>query len=483
MAAKTGDMVIMSDLKTEAFKALRMAGFTLEHAHDCILWVHADGRVYRANDAACRALDYTREEMHTLTIHDICPRYHAALWSRLWGRIKQQGAFTIENTMTAKDGRRIPVEATVNYLPYEDEEYICCFIRDITERKEADIALRSALAEVEQLKNRLQAENIYLQDEIKISHNFEEIIGNSKSLRAVLHKVAQVAVTDTTVLILGETGTGKELVARAVHNAGARSNRPLVKVNCAALPANLIESELFGHEKGAFTGAIARKMGRFELADGGTIFLDEVGDLPLELQAKLLRILQEGEFERLGDPTPRTVDVRVIAATNRDLDVAITEGRFREDLYYRLHVFPLRIPPLRDRLEDIPMLVQHFIQKFSTRLGKRIDGVAPSVVEKLQAWHWPGNVREMENVIERAGILSPGNVLQLDEPLGPVNTPGIPPTIAPRTLKEIEQSEIQDAMEACRWVIEGPNGAAKRLDLPPSTLRERLKKYGLKKPA
>ena len=287
--------------------------------------------------------------------------------------------------------------------------------QEITEKTKTADKLQNALSEVETLKNRLQAENIYLQDEIKLAHNFSDIISRSEAMKKILGKVEQVASTDATVLILGESGTGKELVARAVHNLSERRERPLVKVNCAALPANLIESELFGHEKGAFTGALSRKIGRFELADGGTIFLDEIGELPLELQTKLLRVLQEGEFERLGNPQTIHANVRVIAATNRNLEKAIEKNEFREDLYYRLNVFPVSIPPLRDRKEDIPLLVNHFIKKYNVKTAKKVETISQEIIQALQEYYWPGNVRELENVIERAVIISPGKQLQLDE--------------------------------------------------------------------
>ena len=285
---------------------------------------------------------------------------------------------------------------------------------------------QQALAEVQKLKNRLQSENVYLRDEIKHVHNFEAIISQSAAFGAVLDKVEQVATTDATVLILGESGTGKELLARAVHSTSKRQDRPLVKVNCAALPASLIESELFGHEKGAFTGAVARKIGRFELADGGTIFLDEIGDLPLELQAKLLRVLQEGEFERLGGNRTLVADVRVIAATNRDLEEAVRESHFREDLYYRLNVFPLRVPPLRERPDDIPLLVRHFVDKYSNKTGKPISTLPQEALERLQVYRWPGNVRELENIIERAVILSRDGRIQAEH----LHLPRIAPEIA-----------------------------------------------------
>jgi Nif-specific regulatory protein len=288
-------------------------------------------------------------------------------------------------------------------------------------------ALRNALAEVEQLKNRLQAENVYLQEEITTAHHCGEIIGQSRALQEVLRRVAQVAPTDATVLIQGETGTGKELIARAIHQRSRYRDRPLVKVNCATLPAGLVESELFGHEKGAFTGAVARKIGRFELAGGGTIFLDEVGELPLELQAKLLRVLQEGEFERVGSSHTLTVNVRVIAATNRDLAMAVQTGSFRADLFYRLNVFPLTLPPLRERKDDIPLLVECFLARMTKKLGKALTGLSDDSMARVMRYAWPGNVRELQNVIERAAILARGPIIEIDEALEQRLPPRRPP--------------------------------------------------------
>ena len=349
----------------------------------------------------------------------------------------------------------------------------------VKERTEAAEALQKALSEVEQLKNRLHAENVYLQAEIKLEHNFTDIISRSAALKKILSKVEQVAATDATVLILGESGTGKELLARAVHNLSPRRDRPLVKVNCAALPANLIESELFGHEKGAFTGAIARKIGRFELANGGTIFLDEIGELPLELQAKLLRILQDGEFERVGGQQTLKVDTRVIAATNRDLKAEIQHGRFREDLYYRLYVFPITIPPLRERKEDIPLLVNHFVKKYSARTGKKIESVSQHIIDTLGAYPWPGNVRELENVIERAVIVSQGKQLKLDDWLPqPVGELDEPTTLG---LEDMERSHILKVLEQTAWRISGEKGAARILNINASTLRSKMEKLGIKR--
>jgi transcriptional regulator with GAF, ATPase, and Fis domain len=286
-----------------------------------------------------------------------------------------------------------------------------------TKRKLTEIDLQKAFTEIESLKNKLEAETAYLQEEIRQEHNFEGIIGRSPAMQYVLFKIEQVAATDTTVLILGETGTGKELVSRAIHSNSLRKARPLVKVNCAALPANLIESELFGHERGAFTGAGSRRIGRFELANGGCIFLDEIGELSLDLQGKLLRVLQEGELERLGSSSTIKVDVRVIAATNRDLVAQMQMGRFREDLFFRLNVFPITIPPLRDRTEDIPLLAQFFMEETAKRMGKRIEFISQNVLQQLHEYPWPGNVRELRNVIERAVINSSGPKLLLAEDL------------------------------------------------------------------
>jgi PAS domain S-box-containing protein len=332
------------------------------------------------------------------------------------------------------------------------------------------------LAEAE--RARLQQQNLYLQEEIKDVHNFEEIIGRSPALVTVLDKVRSVAPTDASVLVFGDTGTGKELVARAIHFASRRRDRPLIKVNCAALPAGLVESELFGHEKGAFTGALARRLGRFELAHGGTLFLDEVGDIPPEAQAKLLRVLQEREVERVGGSGPFQVDVRVIAATNRDLARAVREKTFREDLYYRLNVFPISLPPLRERREDLPLLVHFLLTRFTARVGKHLDGVSPATMQRLLAYPWPGNVRELENVLERAVILAAGPVLEIDaDTLAPSGQ--ALPAKQTQSLEEVERGHIQAVLDRTGGVIDGPRGAAKILDLHPNTLRSRMKKLGI----
>jgi len=352
-------------------------------------------------------------------------------------------------------------------------------LQDIAERKQAEAALKKAVEEVSQLKNKLEEENIYLREEIKLAHNFEEIVGRSDATKYVLFKIEQVAPTDTTVLITGETGTGKELVAHAIHGAGSRRDRPLVKLNCAALSPTLIESELFGHEKGAFTGATARKIGRFELADGATIFLDEIGELPLELQAKLLRVIQENEFERLGSSKTIKVDARIIAATNRNLKTAVEQGAFREDLWYRLNVFPITVPPLRDRKEDIPGLVEHFVRRFSLKVGRRISSIPPASMRILQDYAWPGNVRELANVLERAVINTSGTVLRIVDHFEKSRVEE--PSQSYKTLEEMEKEYITRILDNTGWRIDGRKGAAKILGINPSTLRTRMAKLGIQK--
>ncbi|MCA9500596.1 MAG: sigma 54-interacting transcriptional regulator [Nitrospira sp.] len=330
---------------------------------------------------------------------------------------------------------------------------------------------------MEQEKARLEAQNTYLREEIQSVHNFEEVIGSSSTLKKVLRNVERVAPTDSTVLVTGETGTGKELIARAIHNLSPRKSKPLVKVNCAAIPAGLIESELFGHEKGAFTGALTKKIGRFELADKGTIFLDEIGELPLDLQAKLLRVLQEGEFERVGGTQTFKVNVRVIAATNRDLEHLSRTGHYRSDLYYRLNVFPIHLPSLREREEDIPILTQYFVRKCATNLGKRIDRIPESMMAALRQYAWPGNIRELEHVIERAVILTEGSSLEPIELSTVARGGGAVSTVM--TLEERERQHIMEILEQTGWRVSGKDGAAELLGLKPTTLEARMKKLGI----
>jgi formate hydrogenlyase transcriptional activator len=344
------------------------------------------------------------------------------------------------------------------------------------------IAIENALAyrEIAELKNKLADEKLYLEEEIRTEYTFEEIVGESSALRRVLSQVETVAATDSSVLMLGETGTGKEVIARALHDLSLRRERTFVKVNCAAIPTGLLESELFGHEKGAFTGAIAQKVGRFELAHRGTLFLDEVGDIPLELQPKLLRVLQEKEFERLGSTHTMRVDVRVIAATNRDLAQMVDDRLFRSDLYYRLNVFPIVVPPLRERPEDIPLLVRYFAQKHARRMDRRIETIPAEEMEALARYYWPGNVRELQNLIERAVILSRGPALHV--PLPEDRLSGEVPAGLPVTLEAAEREHILRTLRDTNWVIAGPNGAAARLAMKRTTLQSRMAKLGISRP-
>jgi formate hydrogenlyase transcriptional activator len=362
-------------------------------------------------------------------------------------------------------------------------------------RQRAEAELQNALEQVKNLQKQLEAENVYLQEEISKEHNFEEIVGNSESILEVLDRVETVAPTDSTVLIMGETGCGKELIARAIHSHSSRKHRPLVKVNCGAIPTGLVESELFGHMKGAFTGALERRTGRFELADGGTLFLDEVSELPLDTQVKLLRVLQEHEFEPLGSSRTLKVNVRIIAASNRDMQTAVQEGRFRADLYYRLNVLPIAVPPLRERRADIPLLTTFFVERFARQFGKQITGVSQDTMEILSRYDWPGNIRELQNVIERAVVLSRTPVLRLGTDLLPLRTASTSDE-APKvsntsllddsvdsSLEQVERRHIARVLEQTSWVIEGDRGAAKILDLHPNTLRSRMKKLGIERTA
>lgn len=349
---------------------------------------------------------------------------------------------------------------------------------DITEIKQNEQKLRNAYKEIKQLKQRLEHENIYLREEIELRHRHEEIRGESEPVKEMLYRAEQVAEADATVLILGETGTGKELLARAIHNISARKARPMIKVNCAALPPTLIETELFGREKGAYTGALTKQKGRFELADGSTIFLDEISELSLELQPKLLRVLQEGHFERLGSPKTIAVNVRIIAATNQDLSQAVQEGRFREDLYYRLNVFPITVPPLRERQDDIPTLVWAFVKEFVKTMGNRIKTIPRRSMEALQQYTWPGNVRELRNVIERAMIVSKGKVLN-------IRLPALSDLVMEPEIKlvDVERKHILKILESTGWRIKGRNGAAGLLDLHPATLYSKMKRLEIQRPS
>ncbi|MCU0767695.1 MAG: sigma 54-interacting transcriptional regulator [Gammaproteobacteria bacterium] len=382
-------------------------------------------------------------------------------------------------------------EATIDSV-----RLVAQIIANAVHRKRTEEQLQTRLDEIRALKDQLEEENLYLREEIR-GGEFGDVVGSSPAIRRVLDLVSQVAPTDSAVLLLGETGTGKELLAQAIHDRSPRKSRPFIKVNCAALPATLIETELLGHERGAFTGAVAAHPGRFELADGGTLFLDEIGDLAVELQSKLLRVLQDGEVQRLGSTRPRKVDVRLVAATNQDLERAMAEGRFRRDLYYRLSVFPIAIPPLRERREDVPLIAWSFIERRQAKLGRHIEQIPREVMDALVAYDWPGNVRELQNVLERAVILSPGKTLRLDDPLR--SAPGVLPGSGPRAVipqtppaaaapaedhrfDAVARDHVRAVLERCGWRINGPGGAAEVLAVHPNTLRSRMKRLGLERP-
>jgi PAS domain S-box-containing protein len=410
-----------------------------------------------------------------------------------------------ELAMQSGGGNSIPVLLSLSALQQTDiPGMLCMVVTDLTEQKrneelrveeevlqkshdelerrvnERTAELKTAVTEIKTMKDQLEAENIYFRQQNKIKHQFENIIGQSDGLKYVLYRAQQVAPANTTILILGETGTGKELIADAIHNMSSRKERSLITVNCAALPGNLIESELFGREKGAFTGADVRRMGRFEVANGSTLCLDEIGELPMDLQGKLLRVIQHNEFERLGSSHTVKVDVRIIATTNRNLEEEISKGRFRQDLYYRLNVFPITVPPLRLRKDDIPLMVQAFVERYSRKMGKQITNIPKETMKVLQDYPWPGNVRELESVIERAVILCPGPVLHLADKLE-ISSPAI--SSAMRTLEDMERSQILKILAETKWRIEGKDGAAAILGIHPSTLRARLHKLEIARPA
>jgi chemotaxis protein methyltransferase CheR len=409
------------------------------------------------------------------------PEDAEAIWAAIERHLQARVPYKVEYRLRTKSGEYLWFLARGQAIWNTEGKAIRMSgsIQDITERKQAELSLQGALSEIKELKEKLEVERAYLQEEIKLEYNYENIIGQSDGLNYIFYKVEQIAPTDTTVLVLGETGTGKELVARAIHGLSPRKDRALVKVNCATLPANLIESELFGHEKGAFTGAHARQLGRFEVADGATLFLDEIGELPLELQPKLLRVIQDGEFERLGSSGTIKVDVRVIAATNRNLEEEVRRGRFREDLWYRLSIFPITVPPLRERMEDIALLVDFFVDKITKRLGKLIESIPTSVMTTLQDYQWPGNVRELENVLERAVISSSGPKLHLADEL---KNPHKDLATTQKTMEAVERDHIVRVLEQTNWKVSGKNGAAEILGLNRSTLRARIRKLGIHPP-
>ncbi|HBG19613.1 MAG TPA: Fis family transcriptional regulator [Desulfobulbaceae bacterium] len=481
----------------------------LDSIREPLVILDADLTVIKANRSFCRTFSVNPDETAGMLIYD--------LDNRQWNipKLREMLEVTLPEKLICDNhgvehtfkniGRKI-IHIHARQIPAESNrtQLILMSIEDVTDRednrrdleelvekrtveliaarKEAETKqenAEAALIEIQELKDLLEAERAYLQAEIKLENNHEKIIGQSDALKYVLYKIEQIAGSNTTVLILGETGTGKELMARAIHDSSLRKNRAMIKVNCATLPANLIESELFGHEKGSFTGSWSRHLGRFEVANGATLFLDEIGELPFELQAKLLRFIQDGEFERLGSSQTIKVDTRIIAATNRNLEEEVRRGRFREDLWYRLNVFPITMPPLRDRLDDIPLLVDFYVKTIAKRMGKTIDIIPVSVMAALQDYHWPGNIRELENVLERAVINSSGPKLRLVDNL---KKPFKFSSSSANTLESVEREHILRVLEQTRWKVSGKDSASEILGLDRSTLRARMSKLKIEKP-
>ncbi len=463
-------------------------------ALDLLCIVDADGYFRQLNQAWERTLGFTREEIMSKRFFDLIhPDDVEKTLGVFTAQVSQREGANFINRYRCKNGSYRLLE----WRSVPAGNLIYAAARDITEREriaealqnahtelesrveERTVELKDALTEIKAMKDQLETENIFFREENKMKYQFSDILGESSGLKNVLFRAEHVAPMNTTVLILGETGTGKELVASAIHNMSPRKDRPLIFVNCAALPANLIESELFGREKGAFTGADIRRVGRFEIANGSTICLDEIGELPLEIQAKLLRVIQDNKFERLGSSQTITVDVRIVATTNRNLMEEVRNGRFRQDLYYRLNVFSITVPPLREREEDIPLLVEVFTERYSRKLGKRITSIPKDTMKALQDYSWPGNIRELENVIERAVILCPGTVLHLVDELDISFSPS---SSTARTLEEIDRNQILKILSETKWRIDGKDGAAAILGLHPSTLRARMHKLKIFRP-
>jgi formate hydrogenlyase transcriptional activator len=467
----------------EADERFRLA---IESFPTAVVLADESGSIIRVNSRTSLAFGYTQEELLGQRVEMLIPHrfrgphgahraeFAANPISRLMG--SGQPLFGLR-----KDGSEFQVDVALSPLQTREGILVLSAITDVTDRKVSEQALKdlnvrlfAANEQIRSMKEDLEREHVSLKHEIKLESNHDEIVGRSQAILRVLMNAEQVAPTDSAVLLLGETGSGKELVARAIHKHSKRGGRPMVNVNCAALPASLVENELFGRERGAYTGALTREIGRFELANHSTIFLDEVGELPLELQAKLLRVLQEGEFERLGSSKTIHVDVRLIAATSRDLEGAVREGKFREDLFYRLNVFPIRVPPLRERRDDIPMLTWHFLQMLGSRMGRDVSSVRASTMKAFQAYAWPGNVRELRNVIERNLITHQGTVFEADLPEGV----GVSSAVGTK-IEEVDRDHIFRILERTGWRVRGPGGAAEALGLKPTTLEARMKKLGI----
>ncbi|MCG8668806.1 MAG: sigma 54-interacting transcriptional regulator [Pseudomonadales bacterium] len=468
----------------------------LDAAGEGIYGVDANGLTTFVNPAAERILGWQADELIGRNMHSLIHAHHAdgshfhVSDCPIYQAFREGIVRNVEDDVFwSKNGEPIDVEYTST--PIKDNGHVAgavIIFRDVTEKKNAQQELLNALDEVEQLKQRLELENAYLQEELNSEFNHHQIIGKSSAVQNIVQKIEMAAPTDVTVLVTGESGTGKELIARAIHESSERSKRSLIRVNCAAIPSELFESEFFGHAKGSFTGATSDRPGRFELADGGTLFLDEVGEIPLALQGKLLRVLQEQQFERIGEAKTRNVDVRIITATNRNLKEQVDKGKFREDLYFRLCVFPIESVPLRERTDDIPLLAQHFLNKASVRANKTGLKISLGQLEHLKQYHWPGNIRELENIIERQVILAQGNTLNFEElvqqprkPTKVIIESGEPELLAEDSLKQQQRNSMITALQLCNGKVFGDDGAAKLLGIKPTTLASRLKRFKIDK--
>jgi PAS domain S-box-containing protein len=473
------DITEMKKLELKLQRSEELFHSFMDHSPAVAYIKNASGKHIYGNRALFDAFETSSDQFIGTTTDDFFPADIAAKIKAYDREVLADGKIVESEEFweETRRQRRWWKEVKFPFTDYSGENMIGGLAFNITKLKQAEEKLKKAFAEIKELKNQIEQENIYLREEIEVNYKHEEIIGKCEPVMKMLSRAEQVAETDATVLLLGETGTGKELLARAIHRMSSRKDRPMVKVNCGSLPATLIESELFGREKGAYTGALAKQAGRFEIADGSTIFLDEIGDLPINLQVKLLRVLQEGQIERLGSPKTITVNVRVIAATNKNLTAALQEGRFREDLFYRLNVFPITVPPLRERLDDIPLLVSVFVREFEAKMAKKIETITKNSINALQGYPWPGNVRELHNVIEQAMIISKGRTLV-------IRSPAVSKPLKHKLYKldDVERNHILKTLEATGWRIKGKQGTAEILGLKPSTLHFRMKKLGIQRP-
>lgn len=459
--------------------SLRLFKEIINQSEDIVFVWKENGELLDFSESALKQLKYNSEELAIATIYDLDPEVDEKWWFNHFEDIKRRKNFRMEWKATRKDGSQFPVDIAVNHLYFQGEHLNCAVLRDISDRKHSETNLRMAFDEIRSLKEQLQVENEYLQEELRVDQR--DIICQSKAYEKVLKQVEQVAPTDTTVLITGESGTGKELLAKALHQNSQRKQQALVKVNCSTLPKELFESELFGHKKGSFTGAIADKEGKFKVADGGTLFLDEIGEIPIDMQAKLLRVLQEGEFDMIGGQKTISVNVRIIAATNRDLEKMVSEGNFREDLFYRLNVFPIHNIPLRERKEDIPLLASAFLHKYSAKAGKSFQRVSKKALDALVKYDFPGNIRELENLIERAVITEQGNTLFPGEWIPNSKGRGMVTSDELKSFEQMQKDYIIQVLEKTNGRVSGANGAATILKMNDKTLFAKMKKLGIKK--